>query len=333
MTVLVGSICLFVFVAAQVPERSVEPSADELTELSGKLEHVSRSETVRYKLRDDRGMGMDCLKVFQSPHADDRGIYFGVYHHMDDGCLLTQLARSTDLEHWEHLTTLDKHASQPAIHVTPDGQYLLAYEHDEPNSVWIRIRHYADLESLCSGAYSREFDIDRSLAPTAEGTPSFEAVSIGSGGLDSSSIQLRFHYYKDQDVDQLARGTLTNFSTWTAKPADELNRTLRASGWLGNLGDRDKLNWGSKSYYLQEVQAERGQWGTWRLALCDDTGNAIHILRPQTHQGSVAFSNPHATWVTDQQGRRRLVVTLFLHSAGNPPAERGCLLYVIHEHP
>lgn len=306
---------------------TTNPGSADKDGLVRQLEDVSGAKLQVYTLRDDRGQGMDCLKVFQPATA--AGTYYGVYHNFQAGVLVTHVARSTDLVQWTHLTALDEHASQPAIHGCDNGGYLLAYEHDEPNSVWIRLRYYDSLEHLLAAKFQRQFDIQRTLAPTAEGTPSFESVEIGPEGLTQSQIQLRFHYYKDGDVDQLATGTLVNFSQWQAEADTELNRTLADQGWRGNLGDRDKFTWREQTYYLQETQQTRGDWGSWRLCLCDHRGHPLQPLAIRTEQGSTAFSNPHATWVRNVTDQRLLVVTLFLHSRGNPPAERGVLLYVI----
>lgn len=325
---LLGLIVLL-FQSTRIPESNwaVGAESPDQEALVRQLEDVSGAQLQVYKLRDDRGQGMDCLKVFQP--VGTSGTYYGVYHNFQAGVLVTHLARSTDLVQWTHLTALDDHASQPAIHVCDNGGYLLAYEHDEPNSVWIRLRYYDSLDHLLTARFQRQFDIERTLAPTAEGTPSFETVEIGPEGLEQSQVKLRFHYYKGGDVDQLATGTLVNFSHWQATADDELNQTLISDGWRGNLGDRDKIEWEGQVYYLQETQQTRGDWGSWRLCLCDHRGRPLRPLAIQTAQGSTAFSNPHATWVRNAAGQRMLVVTLFLHSRGNPPAERGVLLYVI----
>jgi len=321
------AIGLVLFLHASLPDAWGAAGEHDQEALVQRLEDVTGATVQVYKLRDDRGQGMDCLKVFQP--VGTAGTYYGVYHHFQAGVLVTHLAQSIDLLQWTHLTALDDHASQPAIHVCDNGGYLLAYEHDEPNSVWIRLRYYDSLDNLLTAQFQRQFDIDRTLAPTAEGTPSFERVEIGPEGLEQSQVKLRFHYYKDGDVDQLATGTLVNFSQWQATADDELNQTLIAQGWRGNLGDRDQFTWQGQTYYLQETQQIRGEWGSWRLCLCDHRGYPLQPLAIRTPQGSTAFSNPHATWVQNAAGQRMLVVTLFLHSRGNPPAERGVLLYVI----
>jgi hypothetical protein len=302
---------------------------DDAELLIKRLQAVTEAELHVYKLKDDRGRGMDCLKFFQPAVAPEAGVYYGVYHNYQQGVLVSHLARSTDFVTWTHLVELDKNASQPAIHSCDNGGFLVVYEHDEPNSVWIRIRYYEDLTALIAGKFQRQFDTPRTLAPTAEGTPSFEVVRVGNKGIESSEIKLRFHYYWNMDVDQLASGKLTNFESWEAEPARELNSAMREQGWNGNLGDRDKFLWKDQTYYLQEIQRTKGDWSSWRLGLCDEHGRLLQPLKIQTHHGSTAISNPHITWVRDSNEQKKLVVTLFLHSNGNPPEERGVLLYVI----
>ena len=71
-----------------------------------------------------------------------------------DSVFSVHLAHSTDLIKWSHIRRLDRHASQATIRETPSGGYLLAFEKDAPNSCWIRIRFYKDLEHLRSGEWS-----------------------------------------------------------------------------------------------------------------------------------------------------------------------------------
>ena len=289
------------------------------------LESVSTSESHAYRLRDDKRRPMDCLKLFQA--GDDQ--YMGLYHTLRKGVFSIHLAHSTDLLHWAHVKSLDAHASQPTIWQCDNGAYFLAYEKDAPNSCWIRLRYYDDLANLCDGDFKRQFDIPRTLAPTAEGTPSFESVRLTENMLGKSEIRIRFHYYKDAHVDRLAKGTLTNFESWRAECSEQINAELEKRGSTGNFGDRDKFMWNGKSFYLQEVQHRRGDWSSWRVFLCDDRGMPIKRLSINTHSESTAFANPTATWVTDSMGRGKLVVTLFLPSEGNSPKEAGELIYVI----
>ena len=306
---------------------AVAPGAD-FGDLAALLESVSDSEAHVYRLRDDGGRNMDCLEVFQPAGEGYKGVY-GVHHSRKDGVFSVHLSHSMDLLKWTHARTLDEHASQPTIWETHGGAYLLAYEKDAPASCWIRLRFYKDLNRLREGKFEIEFDLPRSLAPTAEGTPSFDAVKMDWDDFSKSRIDLRFHYFKQARVDQLARGTLTDFKSWRAEPAGEINAALKMLGGRGNLGDRTKFVWRDNSYYLQEVQGARGDWGSWRLFLCDRKGMPLRKLAIKTHKKAKAFSNPTVSWFTDATGHRKLVVTVFLHSKGNDRSEAGELLYVI----
>jgi hypothetical protein len=294
-----------------------------------RLESVSKAEIRTYQLKTTQGRRMDCLKVFQPLGSEYHGVYFGLYHRLENGVFNIRLATSTDLKTWQDIKTLDEHASQPTVYSGDDGRVLVAYEKDAPNSCWIRLRSYDDLTHLQEGTFSREFDIQRSLAPTAEGTPSFESVTMGQGGVGDSEIRLRFHYFKDVRVDQLAFGTLTDFNSWKSESSDKINEALIKNGWLGNLGDRDRFNWGEKTYYLQETQGKRSDWSSWRINLCDSQGMPIRTLQFQTDRQSTSFANPNATWVRNATHQRQLVVTLFLPSEGNHANEAGTLLYVL----
>jgi hypothetical protein len=296
--------------------------------LIDRLEDIPSSETHVYRLLDDTGRNMDCLKVFQ-PKGETRGGVYGLYHTLQNGIFSIHLARSSDLLGWSHVTALDQHASQPTVRECDHGAYLVAYEKDAPNACWIRLRFYASLADLGEGKFESEFDIPRTLAPTAEGTPNIESVSMKDGKPGASEIRMRFHFFKDAHIDQLARGTLTDFKSWKAEASDKINLALSRQGWRGNLGDRDRFTWNDETFYLQEVQRVPGDWSSWRISLCDGQGMPHRTLSFQTPAGSKAFANPSATWITDAKGRKKLVVTLFLPAQGNAPAEAGSLLYVI----
>ncbi len=303
--------------------------AADPTDLIQKLEEVTNAEICHYQLRNVQGKRMDCLKVFQPSAPDQKGIYYGVYHRLENGSFNTLLAKSKDLQNWSDLAKFDEHASQPTLSECDNGSYLLAYEKDAPNSCWIRLRYYKSLNHLIENQHSEETDLPRTLAPTAEGTPNIESVKLGKNGMEHSLIQLRFHYFKDVQVDQLARGTLTNFNTWKTTPSENLNTAFKGRGWNGNLGDRDRFDWRQDTYYLQETQRVKGDWSSWRISLCDESGSPIKTLSFQTDRKSKSFANPNATWVTDGLYKRKLIITLFLPSEGNHASEAGTLLYSI----
>lgn len=310
-------------------QSTLETRGDATEELIKQLESVSSANIRGYQLKSNQGRGMDCLKVFQPEGAGFRGQYFGVYHHLHEGVFSIHLAKSDNLLNWQDITSLDEHASQATIFPCKEGRFLLACEKDAPNSCWIRLRDYENLAHLLGGAHSREVDLPRSIAPTAEGTPSFESVKIGKKGIDQSEIQLRFHYFKKVRVDQLAAGTLTDFKHWQATPSEAINKAFIEKGWNGNLGDRDSFMWGDKHFYLQETQKKRGDWSSWRINLCDERGMPIQTLDFKTDSHSKAFANPNATWVFDSTGQKKLIITSFLPSEGNSAKEAGTLLYAI----
>jgi hypothetical protein len=323
-------ICSFLLFTMMLVGSPLNTKAQETDNLIQQLESITTADIRSYQLKSSQGKGMDCLKVFQPLGDEYNGRYFGVYHHLKNGRFGIHLAKSTDLRKWQDILLLDEHASQPTVFVCEQGDIVLAYEKDAPNSCWIRLRYYESLTHLLEGKHAKEHDIPRSLAPTAEGTPSFESVTLGKEGIEQSEIHLRFHYFKGIRVDQLAAGTLTNFKHWQAEPSYHINQALIHDGWNGNLGDRDPFIWEGQTYYLQETQGKGGDWSSWRINLCDARGMPIRTLSFQTHKNSQAFANPNATWVIDSKNRRQMIVTLFLPSEGNATQEAGTLLYVIN---
>ena len=105
------------------------------------------------------------------------------------------------------------------------------------------------------------------MAPDCEGTPSFESVDIKNHDLDNSTIVLRFHFWKDSDVDQQAEGTLTGWYDWDTKILTKINKNLSNMGYKGNLGSRQKFNLSddTQCYYLMETQLKKDDWGSWRI--------------------------------------------------------------------
>jgi|TARA_B110000914_G_scaffold173259_1_gene154188 hypothetical protein len=301
--------------------------ADSWRDLATKLENTNQAKIRIFQLRDDKGHGMDCLDVFQ-PSGPARTGYFGVSHSLKKGIFSVHLTHSTDLRIWHHVKELDQHASQATIQEAVDGSFLLAYEKDAPNSCWMRLRHFSNLKALKAGRFSQEFDIPRTLAPTAEGTPSIETVDIKKSDISQSEITLRFHYYENARVDQLARGTLKNFQDWNAKPSTTINSALKKRGGHGNLGDRSKFQWKQKDYSLQEVQDTRRDWSSWGLFLCDKDGLPLKKISVETPGKSTAFSNPSASSIRNSDNEPLLVFTAFLHSKGSAPNEAGQMLAV-----
>lgn len=301
--------------------------AEDWQSLATKFEEIPHVKLTRFGLHDNRGHSMDCLEVFQ---PGGKGDLYGVYHTLRENVFSVHLARSKDLRKWTHVRTLDSHASQAAIHETKKGSFLLALEKDAPNSCWIRLVHFKDLAHLIAGKPDQKIDLPRTLAPTAEGTPSFESVDLPNGDLSKSTIKLRHHYYKNARVDQLAAGTLTGFQTWKSIPSPHLNQAFQKLGALGNLGDRDRFEWKGRNYYLQEAQGKRRDWGTWGIHLCDNKGMPLKKLAFQTPRGATAFANPSVSKVRlPGTGEEAMVFTAFIHSRGTHPGELGQFLMVL----
>ncbi len=267
-----------------------------------------------YGLHDNTGKTLDCLKLVPMGKNE----FLGVAHCLVEGVFHLRLVHSTNLINWEYVTTLDTHASQGELITLADGSFWLAYEHDEPNSCFIRLRHYASRTALEKGKFLREHTLGRTLAPTAEGTPSFENIG-------NDTIRLRFHYYRNGDVDRAASGTLSGTGSWNTQPEAALSAVIEAFGVRGNIGGRCKLTLGKQSFYLQEGQKTKNDWASWGIYLMPTPPTRAVKIPIQTHKGSTSFANPFACALPDG----RIVVTFFLQSEGNAPGEAGSLLYVL----
>ncbi|GAB4456512.1 MAG: hypothetical protein OHK0029_14610 [Armatimonadaceae bacterium] len=294
----------------------------DLEALAAYLGNVTGALASRYGLKDNRNSTLDCLKIVMASPGD----YLGVAHALRNDVFELNLVHSTDLFTWTQIATLDTHASQGELHRNPDGSYLVAYEHDEPNSNFIRLRRYANRTALEANRYAAQITLGRTLAPTAEGTPSFDRVT-------PEEISLRFHYYRNADVDRAARGILRNWQRWQPAPDESINRAIEAFGVQGNIGSRSRFVLNGTPYYLQEGQGAKNDWASWRLYLVEggedqDKRKAVAIPM-KTHAGSTSFANPAIT-VLDEPGRiPRLFITAFLPTQGNPEGERGELAYLL----
>jgi len=233
------------------------------------------------------------------------------------------------LLHWRQIRVLDVNASQGQLFETSEGRILLSYEKDAPQSCWIRVQQFESLDELIDGEPSASQDIERSLAPTAEGTPMVESVEGDSG----EHINVRFHFFQDAHVDRLARGRLTNFSEWKSSVDEELNAAFEELGESGNFGSRTRFRWGDETWCLQEIQEERLNWRSWGVYLCTSVGTPIERLAIRTHKGSQAFCNPHVEQVRMQDGQTVLIVTMFLPHEGSKPGEAGELIYLVPTSP
>jgi len=315
-------VCITLFFANSL---HAAPSPDSApARLTSLLANVPNATTHRYRATDDQGRTLDCLKIIELAPGD----YLGVYHTLRDREFQLHLGRSTNLLHWSHRAVLDQRASQGALWRGPRGDFLLAYEVNVPKAVLIRLRYYANLDALLNARFDREIDLPRTLAPTAEGTPSFGRVEL-NGDLAASRIDLRIHYYREMKVDRAARGTLLGFTNWTARSELSIDHALEAHGVHGNIGDRDHIEFAGRKYLIQEGQLTPGDWTSWRVFLLDEAGTQAWPIPVQTHAGSRSFANPAVTRLRDAAGKWCYAVTLFLPSQGNARSEVGTLIYVV----
>jgi hypothetical protein len=143
----------------------------------------------------------------------------------------------------------------------------------------------------------------------------------------TSHVALRFHYYRNLDVDRQALGSLVGFEGWTAIENRLDNQTLE-SLIKGNLGDRDTFSHGGQTYDLVEGQLEKNNWASRRVLLRNRREPAkFAALDIRTKNRSKSFANPTATLIDLPDGRPGVVVTLFIPGEGAAQGEGGQLIY------
>ena len=176
------------------------------------------------------------------------------------------------------------------------------------------------------GKWERSFDAPRTLGPTAEGTPNIYEVKM-SEGIEDSTIDVGFHYFREAKVDRQARGRLKNLSRWTAEVEPSLNEALERRGVRGNIGDRDHGRFRGVPFDLVEGQIHRGDRSSWRVYLYVRDSREVLPIHPRTHKGSVAFANPTFSHVKSPRGVQAIAVTCFIPEEGAAPGEGGELIF------
>jgi hypothetical protein len=197
---------------ASTSRAAAPPSDAPRAQLRGLIENVTGANARRYHATDSAGRTMDTAKVVQ----ESAGNYLAVYHTLlGDGRFHAALATSTDLMNWTFAHDFGAGSSQPTITPTAGGGYVMAWEQDPNNH--LAVRFYANRAALLAGGAARSLDAPRPLSTCAEGTPNVYSVSLNPD-IDHSTIDIGGHYYANCDVDRQMRVTLTNFSTWSARP-------------------------------------------------------------------------------------------------------------------
>lgn len=283
------------------------------------LNNVSENNP-KHGLKDNRDIGMDVLRIVK---ADEDFTYLGVSHYMvSDGHFKLCLSGSNDLRSWTYIADIGDRAHQGDIEKW-NGGYIVANEQDVlQGSNNIQVRFFPSYEDLKKNNPAYDKSIQRTLAPSAEGTPDIRKIEGESAS--SSYLLIGFHYYEDKIKDQLAFGILKNFSEWKAWKDVISNYNIQKMGYAGNIGGREYFNYSNSNYGLQEAQITSGDWGAWRVLF----GNGIfyYSLHPVTSLSSISFANPGISCV----GTNTFAVTYFMHAAGNDPQETGELIYNIN---
>jgi hypothetical protein len=287
------------------------------------IEDVTAADGRRYGVADNEGRPMHCAKIVEDPGGPSP--YVAVYHSgFDDGRFHVSLATSSDLLSWQHVRDFGAGGSQPTLFAVPGGGYLTAWEQDPRNH--IELRYYASRDALFGGQAQRRFRARRSLSRCAEGTPNIYSVQLDPD-LDHSVITLGGHYWWNCDRDRQLRATLTDFRRWRAAPEPEIDAALLRHGIGGNIGGRDPITFLGHPYAVIEGQYAKGDFGSWRTFVYDYATGSAEPAAIRTDRGSTAFANPHITALTAPDGRRAVVVTLFVPGEGAARGEGGEAIY------
>lgn len=351
LRVAVVAVAACALLAAAAP--AAQPARDPVAVVRSAVAQVpSDAGHVRFGARDNDGTPLEGLKVIQT-----NGRNVGVYHAQSDGRFVLYVGTSTDLLHWAKTATLDTDASQGTLAALPDGGYLVAYEWAKPllslpgplnaltearaDRIRIRFRYYATLDRLLGGQISREFTAPPALRASAQGTPSIQSVAL-TPDLSTSRIVVGLHYRADTDGngypddDRQGTAVLTNFSSWRPRVAERLNAALASATRLhggytraprGSFGDRDEITFDGVPMQLYEVQYRPNDFGSWRLFLRDRRSGALSAVRVATPGGSQSFGNPTVTELVAPDGKRALMVTMFVFAEGAASGEAGSLLF------
>jgi Big-like domain-containing protein len=297
--------------------------------LISSLQDVGASDGHRYGTADHTGAGMDGIKVIPHP----QGGYLGVYHHLENNQFHVRVATSSDLLTWDFTARLEESASQPTIAALSDGGFVVAYEKHGPTGNCtgtggcLGFEHFANVGALLTGASDRSIVLSRTLSACNEGTPNIYAATLNPD-VDHSIINVGLHYHSGCDVDRVAVGTLTNFSSWRVQADANLNQRFTDLGAIkGNVGDRDAFHYQGRAYSVVEAQYTKYDYSSWRPYLFDRTSNSLTGLTLHTDAGSTSFGNPTYTDVVLPDRRRGFVSTQFIFSEGAGPTEAGELVY------
>lgn len=304
-------------------------SSANQTKLANAIQNVKSASVYKYMAIDSQFMPMDTAKIIANP----AGGYMAVYHNMNPGSNVIRLATSTDLKRWTFKANL-VNGTQPTIAKTSDGGFLLAYEHNKTRggAGYVRVVYYKSLADLYARKITRSATMPHTLTNCSEGTPNITSAEL-KPDINRSVIKLGFHYHNNCDTDREATGTLTNWTSWSASKATGLDKAIINAAKLngknigGNIGDRDVMNYGGTNFTIFEAQYNKGNFGTWRPYLYNNTTGQTQLLNIKTHKGSQSFANPTMTAAKGPDGKQGVIVTFYVPGEGAAFGEAGTLIY------
>ena len=305
------------FQIAPVPIRDLSR-----TKLESLISNIAGAAGKSWQTRDNLGNGMDTVKIIANPAVT--GQLLGIYHSYDSqGVGRVKLATSTNLLSWTFVVNLDgssgANATQPTILAVGTG-FMAAWE-KEPNN-HVKLAYYPSWTALQTATPSNTMDLPRTLSTYAEGTPNIYSAT-------ATSADVGFHFYAGGVADKNARGTMTNWTTWTASAQPQIDQAVAAYNLGGNVaGDRDNITFDGSDFVLVEGGGGPGSsnFSGWRVLVYDPVTQLADKLSPNTGNGVYALANPTVSRVTFQ-GQDTLVVTLFVPSQNNVPGTAGALIY------
>jgi hypothetical protein len=293
--------------------------ADSNADITEMLSNVPGSTAYRYGATDSAGNEMNYLKIIPAP----TGGYIGVYHSWSNGSTNVNVATSGDLLTWTFRRELDLRSAQPTIAAAPDG-YVVAYMKGEGCSGaggCLYFRHYPSYPALLAAISDRQFRAQRTLSSCAEGSPNIYSVT-------ATSIDVGLHYLENCGVARQARGTLTNWSSWSVGPDTNTNNLFGSLGTVnGNVRGRESGQFGARSLNVHEAQLVKDDPSSWRPFLLDAKASQLWQLPVTTHGGSRSFTGPSFTFLTSPHRLPAVVVTYYIQSQGAAPGEAGQLIF------
>lgn len=313
---LIMSLCTILISTGNVVYASASDAARY--ELAAYIQNIANADGHQYNIVDSAGNSMDCAKIIPNPNVS--GQFIAVYHTYTSGVGRVNLATSTNLTTWTFVRSLagstNNNATQPTIKEVGSA-FMLAWE-QEPNN-HIKVVYYNSWTALQSGTIANSYDLPRQQSTYAEGTPNIYSAT-------PTSADIGFHYYKDGQVDRQARGTMTNWNSWTSTKKTAVDSAILYWGVSANIGDRDAITFKGYQFQIMEGGGDNSNFGAWRCYLYDFTSGNADKLSINTNNQSVAFANPTIQLITIN-GQEAVLCTAFIPSENSGAGEAGTVVY------